>query len=145
MGGATIEESSEHTDQVEAVEIVAGDDVLGPSSAFDVIKFDIEGAEPRAALGLQSVLARSSEAAIILEVMPDRWQGQGDFGSILSRFQLSRIHTYEIAGDGLLDPLDLGDPLTLQKLAERPSGFYMLMLPRDHWAVDFARANSRTA
>ncbi|MEZ5695356.1 MAG: FkbM family methyltransferase [Sphingomonadaceae bacterium] len=141
-GSASLSPDIELPGEVEeiAVEAVRGDDALPPDAAFDVMKFDIEGFEPQAALGLAAVLARSAEAAIVVEITPHAWRGQGDFAEILARFTGGYRVGFEICHDGMLERLNLSDAATL---AGRADAFYALPLPHDHWAMDFARSKLR--
>jgi len=137
IGGGTIVRDTVEGENTVAVEIVRGDDVIPEDVKFDVLKFDVEGSEPAAALGLEKALARSDTAAIVIEVFPKSWSNWGDFDTILSRFTRGYRVGFEIHHDGSLEPLDL------TSLATRTDTFYALLLPPDHWAMNFARERCR--
>lgn len=128
---------------VETIEIVAGDDVLADDTVFDVMKFDIEGYEPLAALGLEKVIARSGDAAIMVEIAPRDWLQFGDLGTLLARFTRGHRQCYRMGHDGLLDPFDAADEATLAHVADVADPFYLLMMPPLHWAMDFVRSRCR--
>lgn len=117
------------------VEVVAGDTRLGAGAAFDLIKFDIEGAEPFAARGLAKTLEASSHAPIIVEINPPMWCMAGSFEEQLRLFTAGRSLAFEICHDGLLEPNDLGNPQVVQHLKSRAECAYFLIMPENHWAV----------
>ena len=136
-GGSIARDSDAADDGVLEVEVVRGDDIVPADVAFDVFKFDIEGSEPEAALGLEHTISRSSTAAIVVEIFPGAWSSFGSFDEILERFTQGFRVGFEICHDGLLEPLDLA------KAGTRTDTFYALLLPPDHWAMDFARSRCR--
>ncbi|MCP5397338.1 MAG: FkbM family methyltransferase [Sphingomonadaceae bacterium] len=139
-GSASLSDAMARGEERIKVEVVRGDDVLSADTAFDVMKFDIEGFEPQAALGLAAVLGRSAGAAIVIEITPKEWRNCGNFAEILERFTWGHRVGFEICHDGLLERLDLTDT---GALAGRAEAFYALLLPQDHWAMDFARSKLR--
>ena len=140
LGSASLLDSMAIGEERVDVEVVRGDNALPPGTAFDVMKFDIEGFEPQAALGLAGVLARSAHAVIVIEITPVEWCTADDFATALARFTGGHRVGFEICHDGLLERLDLGDT---GALAARTDAFYALLLPPDHWAMDFARSKLR--
>lgn len=137
IGGGTIVRDTADGENSVAVEIVRGDDLIPEDIKFDVFKFDVEGSEPAAAVGLEKVLARSDTAAIVIEIFPGSWAHSGDFDTILKRFTRGYRVGFEIHHDGSLEPLDL------TRLSKRADTFYALLLPPDHWAMNFARERCR--
>ncbi len=142
MGGGTLH-GLDKVDKQELVAVVAGDDHLPPDTTFDFMKFDIEGLEPDAAAGLEKCIARSTMAPIVVEVTAREWAKKGDLAEILHRFTQGFRLTYQIAHDGLLDPMDISDSGGIARLAEREDPVYMLMMPPEHWAMNFVRAHCR--
>jgi FkbM family methyltransferase len=145
MGAGTISPQLAHGAQTVSVEVVRGDDVLPPDTVFDVMKFDVEGFEPEAAAGLAGVIARSPHAAIVLEVLPPAWRTNGNLLDLLERFTLGSKHAFEIGHDGFLQMLKLDDPEAVARLEGRNDPFYVLLVPEDHWAIDFVSSKVRRA
>lgn len=143
MGGGSLVEQPREFEEYRSVPTVRGDDLLGPDAAFEVMKFDIEGFEPLAAAGLADTIARSREAAIVVEVSGPAWRQFGDFATILGRFLGEHRTAFEMAHDGLLDPVDLSSPAALARFASRPDPAYLLLMPPRHWALDFVRSKCR--
>jgi FkbM family methyltransferase len=145
MGGGSLAPHLADGQEAVRVEVVRGDDVLPPDTVFDVMKFDVEGFEPEAAEGLTGVLARSPHAAIVVEISPQWWSRGPGPAPVLARFAVGGKEGFEIAHDGLLTPLSLHDPQGIAGLQARGDSFYMLLLPAQHWAMDFVRSKCRTA
>jgi FkbM family methyltransferase len=143
MGGGSLSPHLAAGQETVMVEVVRGDDVLPPDMAFEVMKFDVEGYEPEAAEGLAGVVARSAHAAIVLEISPQSWGQRGGFAAILERFTLGSKDGFEMAHDGLLTPLKLNDPECLARFGARIDTFYVLLLPTQHWAMEFVRSKCR--
>jgi FkbM family methyltransferase len=144
MGGGSLSPHLAAGQEAVRVEVVRGDDVLPPDMVFDVMKFDVEGFEPEAAEGLAGVLARSTHAAIVLEISPQSWSHGAGFAAILARFTGGEKLGFEMAHDGLLSPFKLDEPDCLARLQARIDTFYMLLLPAQHWAIDFVRSKCRS-
>jgi FkbM family methyltransferase len=142
MGGGSIVDDLAKGDISIDVDVVRGDEILPPDSVFDVFKFDIEGNEPNAALGLVEVISRSPRAAIIVEISPAEWLKVGDFAEILARFSGVNRIGFEIGHDGFLDRLNINEPATMSR---RTDMFYALLLPPDHWAIDFVEGRCRNS
>jgi FkbM family methyltransferase len=142
MGGGSLVDRPASDDERRTVDVVRGDDLLGDSS-FDVMKFDVEGFEPLAAAGLEKTLARSSGAAIIVEVSAPAWRRYGDFAEILGRFSRGRRKAFEIAHDGYLEPVDLSHKSEIDVLAARNEPVYFLLIPPEHWAMNFVMSKCR--
>lgn len=145
MGAGTIAPQLAHGTQAVDVEVVRGDDVLAPDTVFDVMKFDVEGFEPEAAAGLGGVIARSPHAAIVLEVFAPAWRRSGNLIEVLERFTLGSKLAFEIGHDGFLQMLRLDDAGAVARLESRDDPFYVLLVPEDHWAIDFISSKVRRA
>lgn len=145
MGGGTLlHAQATPTDAVEVeVSVVAGDAVLS-GQAFDLLKFDVEGAEPLAARGLAQTLAASAHAPIVVEINPAMWSMHGPFEDHLQLFTQGRKLAFEICHDGLLEQTDLTDPAMVQRLVSRPDCAYFLLMPDNHWAVADMLGRCRT-
>lgn len=137
MGGGTITRSQMESEHSVDVAVLRGDDVIPDNVEFDVFKFDIEGSEPNAALGLVNALSRSKKAAIVVEISPKAWSEFGSFDELLLRLTGGFRVGFEIHHDGLMDPLDFAT------LSSRKGMFYALLLPPDHWAMNFALERCR--
>lgn len=71
------------------VEVVAGDDLLGPDAVLDVIKLDLEGGEVGALRGLERTIARSRERlTLFVECNPELLRGAGtSAGELVGRIR----------------------------------------------------------
>lgn len=136
MGGGTLMQTHEKAANSVAIEVcvVAGDSVIA-NKAFDLLKFDVEGAEPLAAKGLAETLAASAHAPIVIEINPAIWSEHGNFADQLRLFTQGRDLSFEICHDGFLEQTNLSDGTSLQRLIARPDCAYFLLMPRDHWAA----------
>jgi FkbM family methyltransferase len=141
MGGGSISNAaaSDHQ-QTHLVRVAKGDDVIDRTKVFDVMKFDIEGYEALAALGLADTIQRSTNSAMVVEVYPPAWKRFGDFSDVLDRFVQGERVGFEILQNGSLNPLNLRDSSCVEAIGEREDSMYLLLLPERHWAVNFAKS-----
>jgi FkbM family methyltransferase len=107
------------------VGIVRLDDILPPDQAVDLIKIDAEGFEPLIFQGMEGVLTRSPEAAIVTEISINHWERFGDPLEILDRVRGTR-RTYLIGHDGKLTLVASSD---LRSRVSRAFVSYVLLLP----------------
>lgn len=142
MGGGTLH-TLDHVDQREVIDVVAGDEFLPSDTTFDFLKFDIEGLEPDAAAGLEQCIARSAMAPIIVEVTAKEWAKKGDLAEILHRFSRGFRMAYQIAHDGQLDPMNISDTDCIAAMAKRDDPIYVLLMPPNHWGMNFVREHCR--
>jgi FkbM family methyltransferase len=145
MGAGTISPHLAHGAHKVSVEVVRGDDVLPPDTVFDAMKFDVEGFEPEVAEGLAGTIQRSPHAAIVLEVWSPAWRKIGEMADLLARFTLGSKRAFEIGHDGFLELIELDDSQAMATLQDRKDPFYMLLMPEDHWAIDFISSKLRRA
>jgi FkbM family methyltransferase len=102
------------------------DRLLPPDCRVDLMKIDVEGFEPFVLDGMQALLARSPDMAIVTEVSSGHWARVGDPADILRRFACGR-KIFRIHQTGAIEELD-DDKLS----AGLDPAFvsYVLMLPR---------------
>jgi FkbM family methyltransferase len=123
-GGGRIElDGSGHDTRVE-VSVVRVDDVLPGDCVADLIKIDVEGFEPLALAGMEALLARSPNAALVVEVTHDQWARFGDPPAMLRAVAAGR-RVFRIYTDGLLT--ELGDDI--DQALDRDFVSYVLLLP----------------
>ena len=87
-----------------AIDIVAIDEVAGPDLAADLIKIDVEGYEPAALAGAARLIARSPQAAMVLEFGHATWSRYGDPVELLLAAALGR-RIFRMHVDGRLEEL----------------------------------------
>lgn len=143
MGGGSISPQLAHGEETVTVDIVRGDDVLPADTVFDVMKFDVEGFEPEAAKGLSAIMERSAHAAIVLEISPPAWRHGEDFYAKLARFTGKGRAAFEIDHEGWLTRLDFNDPACRAAIAARNHHYYVVLVPKDHWAISFISGRLR--
>lgn len=79
-GGGDTSSLHNRVGEVETIEVdvVAGDDLVGPEAVLDVIKLDLEGGEVGALRGLERTIARSRERlTLFVECNPSLLEGAG--------------------------------------------------------------------
>jgi FkbM family methyltransferase len=108
------------------VPVLRLDDVLGADQRIDVVKIDVEGFEPLVLQGMQAALARSPEAAVVVELSYSQWARFGDPTSLLTAAAAGR-DIYVIHRNGRIELLAKG-----AERAMLDPGFlsYVLLLPR---------------
>jgi FkbM family methyltransferase len=114
------------------VEIVRIDDTLPEDTSVDLIKIDAEGFEPLVLRGMNRTLARSPQAAIVIEVAAAHWSRFGDPLEILEGLRGERA-AYWISHDGRLTLV------ASEEIAGRLSPdfvSYLLLLPRTPEAME---------
>jgi FkbM family methyltransferase len=128
-GGASLLLSGEETpaDMSSArVQIATLDSLVGADCIADLIKIDVEGFEPLVFQGMQALLARSPDAAIVSEVSVSQWERFGDPAELITRLADGR-RMFRIFYDSHLEELDaqaLGASLSRDFVS------YVLLLPR---------------
>jgi FkbM family methyltransferase len=81
------------------VELVTLDGVFAPGARVDVVKMDIEGAEPRAWRGMQRVLADNPRIAIVMEWSASHFRRAGeDAAAFLAEIRAAGFAVQEIGG-----------------------------------------------
>lgn len=124
-GGAAAPQADIGDGGTASVEIARIDDILPAGTVADLIKIDAEGFEPLVLRGMGETLARSPDAAIVVEVSVAAWARFGEPMALLEQARGAR-DAYWIGHDGRLTPL------TLDQIAGRLSAdfvSYVLLLP----------------
>ena len=133
-GGATIYElkpksqySKITTVKVPAVNLAA----YFPDLKANVIKIDIQGAEPHLVDGLLKIAENSGNLDILMEYAPNLWIFAGfDPGRVLERFAGNKF-TFTIMGrKGILAPVSLDQLLSISKKLEESKEFIDIWLSR---------------
>ena len=106
------------------VEVVKIDDAVPADLVADLVKIDVEGFEPLVCEGMQNLLQRSPNAAIVCEISVAFWRRFGDPADLLRRCAGGR-RIFRIQPDGMLDELsaDLDSVLDPNFIS------YVLLLP----------------
>jgi len=107
------------------VPVVRVDDIVPADRSVDLVKIDVEGFEPLVLQGMQAVLARSPDAAVVVEVSYIQWARFGDPVQMLSDFAQGR-RLYRIRYDGWLQELPAAE---IDQALDRAIPSYMLVLP----------------
>ena len=107
------------------VQVVRIDDVIPPDLSVGLIKIDVEGFEPLVIGGMKGVMARSPDAAVVIEVAYAHWQAHGDPATILADFAGNR-RIFRLFHDGCIE--EVGRP-QLQQALNPLWVSYMLLLP----------------
>lgn len=108
------------------VDVVRIDDVVPADQPVHLIKIDVEGFEPLVLQGMQAVLARSPDAAIVTEVNYQQWSQHGDPAELVKQMAGDR-RIFRIYTDGAIEELameGIGDSLNKMLVS------YVLLLPR---------------
>jgi FkbM family methyltransferase len=108
------------------VQIAALDSLVGADCIADLIKIDVEGFEPLVFQGMQALLARSPDAAIISEVSFSQWERFGDPAELIVRLADGR-RMFRIFHDSHLEEMDTQ---ALDASLSRDFVSYVLLLPR---------------
>ena len=111
--------------EVRTVPVVSLDSALPADARLDLMKIDVEGFEVPVLRGMQKLLARSPDAAIVCEVAADMWARFGDPSELLRTFAAGRT-LYRIFPDGRLQEMS-GD--RIDGWLESSFVSYVLMLP----------------
>ncbi len=107
------------------IDTIAIDDVIDPDIVADLIKIDVEGSEPAALAGAAHLIARSAQAAIVVEFGHATWSRYGDPVDILRGAALGR-RIFRMHVDGRLEELP-GHNLDAGLRAEPL--IYLLLMP----------------
>jgi hypothetical protein len=109
------------------VEMVRIDDVVPADCVADVIKMDVEGYEFLALKGMTALLARSPDAAIVLEVSYPQWIAFGSPAQLLREIA-GRRDMFVVRRNQPLQPIE-GEALDAVLAVEHAC--YILMRPTD--------------
>jgi len=110
------------------IKVVTVDDTV--EGEAHLIKIDVEGFEPLVLQGMAKLMARSPEAAVVVEVSYIQWARFGDPVQMLSDFAQGR-RLFRIRYDGMLQELP-HDEINEQLDRQFPS--YLLVLPESRLA-----------
>lgn len=123
-GGAVHDERLGVEDEIR-VPVVCLDDAIPADQPVHLIKIDVEGFEPQTLKGMHGLLARSPDAAVVVEMAFEQWQRFGDPIAIL-REAAGERDIYRIHHQGWIQPLPKNDPASVLE-----EGFvsYLLLLP----------------
>lgn len=108
------------------VPIVSLDDVVAADRPVSLIKIDVEGFEPLVITGMQGIMRRSPDAAVVIEVSFGAWQAHGDPAEILTGLAGDR-RIFRIHIDGGLEEVR---PEALTAVLDPKFVSYVLLLPR---------------
>jgi FkbM family methyltransferase len=124
-GGAAINPDHQEGPGVR-VPVLALDAVIETDCPLDVAKIDVEGFEPLVLLGMKQTLARSPEAAVVVEFSYPAWSRFGDPRELLEQAAGDR-EIYLVHGNGRIEPL-----AATGRSDRLNPGFlsYVLLLPR---------------
>ena len=109
----------------QVVPIVSIDSVVTDTRPVDLIKMDVEGFEPLALQGMQQILERSPQAALVLEVSFAHWARFGEPIEVLRGLAESR-RIFMIHHDGALEERTIED---LQAALNPSFVCYVLLAP----------------
>jgi FkbM family methyltransferase len=82
------------------------DDVVPEEMSIDLIKLDAEGYEARILEGAKSVLARSPQCAIMIELGLERWERSAPLENLLSICGGNKV-AYAVRDDGTVELMEL--------------------------------------
>lgn len=110
LGDEYIQQGQERID----IPVVRIDDVVPSDVEVSLIKIDVEGFEPLVLKGMQALLARSPDCAMVVEVSYNHWVQHGDPAQMVRDAargrRIFRIHVdgviEELQGDGVDDALN---------------------------------------
>ena len=124
-GGSTLRNQQLGLANEMAVPVVRLDDVIEADVAVDLVKIDVEGFEAPALRGMKAVLARSPDAAVVVELSYMLWAQYGDPVALLKEVAAER-EIYRIHHRGHLQLLPKDDP---GSVLEPDFVSYLLLLP----------------
>jgi FkbM family methyltransferase len=124
-GGGAVHEEHRGDENEIRVPVVCLDDAIPADRTVDLIKIDVEGFEPQALKGMQGLLARCPEAAVVVELSYDQWARFGDPITLLQEAAVGR-DIYRIHHTGHIQPLPKDNPASV---LEKGFVSYMLLLP----------------
>lgn len=127
-GGGTVGLSEVYTQPEQeriAIEVVRVDDVVPVDRQANLIKIDVEGFEPLVLQGMQGLLARSPDCAMVVEVSYNHWAQHGDPAQMVRDTakgrRIFRIHT-----EGAIEELE---GASVDAALNRDFVSYILFLP----------------
>jgi FkbM family methyltransferase len=124
-GGGAVHVEQLGVEEEIRVPVVALDDAIPADQRVDLIKIDVEGFEPQALKGMQGLLARSPDAAVVVEMAFEQWRRFGDPIAML-RAAAGARDIYRIHHEGWLQALPKDDPASA---LEAGLVSYLLLLP----------------
>ncbi len=127
-GGGTVLLPTEATPpglDIQTVPVVSLDSALPADARIDLMKIDVEGFEVPVFRGMQQLMARSPDLAIVCEVATVLWSRFGDPSQLLKEFAGGR-RLYRIFTDGRLEEMDGS---ALGQWLDPTFVSYVLMLP----------------
>lgn len=124
-GGASMSADQRGGGEEIKVPVLRLDDVVGQDGPINVVKIDVEGFEPLVLKGMTETLARSHDAAIVVEMSYPQWSRFGDPMTLLQEAAGGR-DVYVIHRNGRIQKLDTDGAML-------DPGFlsYLLLLPRN--------------
>jgi FkbM family methyltransferase len=123
-GGGQVGGLTAHREEIQ-VEMVRIDDVIPADVAADLIKIDVEGFEAWAFKGMEQLMARSPDAAVVMEAVYDTWVHHGLPSDVITKLAGHR-RIYRIRPDGALEPLT---GTTIDETLKAAVASYLLLLP----------------
>ena len=124
-GGSTVRTEPLNLENEMCVPVVRLDDVIPADRPVNLVKIDVEGFEPLALKGMKGVLARSPDAAVVVELSHVLWSRFGDPVALLNEAAGGR-DIYRIHHTGHLQLLPINDP---GSVLEPDFVSYLLLLP----------------
>jgi FkbM family methyltransferase len=124
-GGSTLRTEQLNLENEMCVPVVRLDDVIPKDRPVDLVKIDVEGFEPLVLKGMKGLLARSPDAAVVVELSHMLWSRFGDPVAQLNEAAGGR-DIYRIHHTGHLQLLPKNDP---GSVLEPDFVSYLLLLP----------------
>jgi FkbM family methyltransferase len=124
-GGSTLRTEQLDLENEMCVPVVRLDDAIPADQPVHLVKIDVEGFEPLALKGMKGLLARSLDAAVVVELSHVLWSRFGDPVALLSEAAEGR-DIYRIHHSGHLQLLPKNDP---GSVLEPDFVSYLLLLP----------------
>jgi FkbM family methyltransferase len=114
------------------VDVVRIDDVVPADAVVHLIKIDVEGFEPLALQGMKALLARSPDAAMVVEVSYTHWSKFGEPAQMVEAIADGR-RIFRIHHDGEMEELEAA---AISAALNRDFVSYLLLLPPNEarWA-----------
>lgn len=124
-GGSTLRTEQLNLENEMCVPVVRLDDVIPQDRPVNLVKIDVEGFEPLVLKGMKGLLARSPDAAVVVELSHVLWSRFGDPVAQLTEAACGR-DIYRIHHTGHLQLLPKDDP---GSVLEPDFVSYLLLLP----------------
>ena len=125
-GGAAVRVEQFGLENEVKVDVQALDEVIPADHPVHLIKIDVEGFEPPALEGMRNLLRRSTDCAVVVEMVYEHWAAFGDPMSLLLQAADGR-QIYLIHEEGWIELLPENDP---SSVLDKGLACYMLLLPR---------------